>query len=376
VQEHNGNVFNGGTAIAEGLSQADIENATFKVNSAYPNHLPTNPIPGNGQWFVDENSMDPVACNPNVIIGPNWSLPEHRRLCDYYEHLKSIKDTLPNKYFIAMFHLLKLAKLKPGFVLPDCIKKDSTLLKWCGLLKLVDISYTLDTLVNKKIAINSLHLMQLDLVKSQDSIETKTLQESISNNIAQKLALYVSKSIEKNAKLDSLKMQLDLLHCDSLINILWINVWKQYIKFIKNGTIALHDRASIAEYSSKCADEYGDAVYIARMMASTFSNQDFSIFDNCFVPINTEIRSKKVHDVKSSLSIFPNPSLGDLTLSFDHLVSGKLSILNVNGEIIHQANIFGSKEYRLELNLNSGLYLVKILTDDQQEIIKKVVIIH
>ena len=89
-----------------------------------------------------------------------------------------------------------------------------------------------------------------------------------------------------------------------------------------------------------------------------YINDEYVITDYCKYSTNTEVFSQA-----SPIRLYPNPSSGSLFIESEHTYSNDatLSILDVNGRLIH-TQIISQLSEKIEIsNLLSGLYLVKIL---------------
>lgn len=143
-QIHEGNDFVGGSVRAEGLDEQELNNSRFIVNSEYPYHMPFDPIPEEG-WFFDEEGDD-FSCYGQIVTDLPEFYMDTMALCKYYNRLKELKDSLPNVFFVNLFHILKYEQTNKSFRLPDCIRKDSLITHLCGLTELVEVDRKLTTL--------------------------------------------------------------------------------------------------------------------------------------------------------------------------------------------------------------------------------------
>jgi len=77
----------------------------------------------------------------------------------------------------------------------------------------------------------------------------------------------------------------------------------------------------------------------------------------------------------TSLNIFPNPSKGSFTINHDALQNASWSLFDISGKMIHSERIAsGSTSTFVNLNIPSGVYSLRIISEDMQ--IQKSVVIE
>ena len=81
------------------------------------------------------------------------------------------------------------------------------------------------------------------------------------------------------------------------------------------------------------------------------------IFTVKFGPVNVGMESI---EGESEMSIYPNPTDGSFTISFDNSSSGKYAIYNLLGETIKEFSFDNSNQLHCEIAGPSGVYMVKI----------------
>lgn len=69
------------------------------------------------------------------------------------------------------------------------------------------------------------------------------------------------------------------------------------------------------------------------------------------------------------VKLFPNPSNGNLSLTFDHEVNGQILLYNLNGKLIFKESVSGEKVFTKFFDLESGTYLIQI--QDKDNLIQK-----
>ncbi|TVQ51524.1 MAG: hypothetical protein EA362_00180, partial [Saprospirales bacterium] len=176
-QFYHGNLFMGGTALGDGLTPQQLSNSRFFVNSEFDYHMPSNPIPGNNEWFLDEDEMEFYECPDGTNIPEQWIPFDHGGfdLCDYYSRLKTIKPLDPIKFYLSVFDLLYFSESLQDFILPNCILLDSNFQSLCGLEEMVDIVIDLEKYGQHELATDILLSYQYQWLETTDSIQRTQL---------------------------------------------------------------------------------------------------------------------------------------------------------------------------------------------------------
>jgi hypothetical protein len=366
-QPHHGNVFAGGTAEAIGLDDQELILSQFKVNPSFQNHMPSNPIPDNGEWFVPESNPEPFNCD-GIIIGPYFN----EDICEYWKILKKIKDTQPNRFFINLYHVLYRAKKDTSFHLPDCIRLDTLLTQLCGVIKITDIfaELTKPSLDQNKMATLRQHGVQY--IAETDENKKEEMRAMLHDEF---MRLKEIKENNDSLRLDSLRHDLNLLECDSVIIQKWKEILLLYIKFRVNDSVAVADRRAVLDYSMHCDDEYGDAIYLARIMASTFTDEDFDQYDGCISPPHFQPKVSNVQDLLEFVKVFPNPGTGLINIEMPHSFTGLCTVMDIMGNQIFSKPCLNAQNVEIDLSNNPGLNLIQFTTDKFSSKIFKVVII-
>ncbi len=358
ISENNGNLFFGGNAEAD---QAVVLGSQFPHNLVNANHKPANPLPAAG-WFTP-NTVVPFANCDGLIIGDNFIFAnDPTKICAYWNHLKSIRNSKPELFFVKLVHLLKYAKTKPGFVLPNCIKFDPVFQTLCGTTKIVDISVELANL--SKSSINTSYLQELqDQYKNESNDAGKA---AIKDQMSQEMAFIKPQfDNERNVdslRLDSLKDELNTINCTSIIVNKWKEILKLYINFIKQGQVQNGDKAALESYSADCSDLYGEAIHLARAMANTYNRTYYDVNDGCLE--SAEPRLTFPLNLDFNVSLAPNPTNGKVIITFSKEYSGTVNVFNTSGQQLLSQRVNKSSFHDLDIsNGISGMYLVQVISD-------------
>lgn len=103
---------------------------------------------------------------------------------------------------------------------------------------------------------------------------------------------------------------------------------------------------------------------------SQYNYSDFFIAKLAFnsLAINEQIFNSK-------LQIYPNPLISNSTIEFDkEQMNSSIKILDINGKEIKSYNFKGKKLMLEKEQMTSGFYFVKIITDEDEIIIKKLIV--
>ena len=374
LQEHHGNEFVGGSARTYELEDNELDNSIFKVNPIVSYHMPIDPVPGNNQWFVSENNLNYYHCSD--LSGPTWAPfngGDPDQLCKYWNYLKSIKDTKSEMFFVKLFHLMKYAKTKKGFVIPNCIKLDPAFQILCGLTKLVDVSMALDKTASTELNLNHISSLQLEY----DAQSNDDVKRGLKNQLMSELFTLKQDIVEEFAKdssrLDSIYNELNMINCASVIVNKWKEIYKLYIKYLNSGFVESNDRNALLTYSADCSDIYGDAIHLARALANTFDDFNFDEHDGCgFMPIP---RGSKVFEAAFDITVYPNPSSGIVNINLPQNFNGWATVTDVNGNEIVNDRISMGNLNSIDLSKNSGVYFIQFSSDSGQHTVRKVIII-
>lgn len=357
VIENWGNLFFGGNAEAD---QAVVIGSQFPYNPVNANHKPANPNPSSG-WFA-QNTVVPYANCDGLIIGDNFIFGnDPTKICAYWNYLKSIRNTKPELFFVKLVHLLKYAKTKSGFVLPNCIKFDPVFQTLCGITKIVDVSVALAKVSMSSINTTNFQSLQ-DQYKSESSDAGKA---AIKDQMSQEMTLIKPQfDNERNAdslRLDSLKNELNTINCTSIIVNKWKEILKIYINFIKQGQVQSSDRSALESYSSDCSDLYGEAIHLARAMANTYNRTYYDVNDGC-LDVSTPRYTISNEDVHASIS--PNPTTGLINIDFSGEYSGIVNVIDLSGRIVHRLNLDRAYSSNIDLSQSqAGIYFVKLTSE-------------
>jgi len=80
-------------------------------------------------------------------------------------------------------------------------------------------------------------------------------------------------------------------------------------------------------------------------------------------------------EVIEGLDISPNPTSGNLTIQLPDVISGRLSIIDVTGQVVLTQDLAYEEELSIDLfGYNSGMYLVEVVSDEGERYVERVVL--
>lgn len=362
-----GNDFLGLTesVVAKGLNDFELFNSRFEVDNTEIEHWPNNIDPPTG-WFMhdDGDGFDCINSSPSEI--PVF-FSDSTQLCKYYARLKEQKDSLPNKFFVNIFHLLKYEQINDGYSLPDCIKSDSLILSLCGLMELVKIDDGIRKLNgdNKETLILSLNNIDelRDEYKQTEGINEKaTLLSELQDSIKTIFPLLEVKKIQDSLHLDSLKIDLERIDCNEYIVQLWVDILKIYIDYLQTKDVVETDRNTLSEYGKLCADEYGDYIHMARSLIYLFDSTYYDAYDVCKEEVNIR-GSTTTMTKKLEVSVIPNPNNGQFRVQFNKVCSGSFFINDVTGQEIVRRDFENLDQIEISSLLKKGVFFFQVSTN-------------
>ena len=157
----------------------------------------------------------------------------------------------------------------------------------------------------------------------------------------------------------------------------WKKVFISYIDLIENNEVDSINHSELIDIASLCSYDFGDAVHWARALVSEFDTTNFEVFDNCREEVGPQSMILSSKDISEyDIEVYPTPSDGNLTVILpNNWEKGALEIYDLKGQLIQQENNIVSQKIKLELKVDNGTYLLKLIPDNGKQFVKKIVII-
>lgn len=175
------------------------------------------------------------------------------------------------------------------------------------------------------------------------------------------------------ASLESIKGAINSINCSEHIMQVIRDVWVAYITElgVEDFDFNLRLDANISNISQLCSDEYGDAVHLARYIASAQgSNVYYDTHDGCNDVSYSSPRSTMTEVL--AMNIIPNPTIGTLNIEFSKSTTGKLEIYTMTGSMIETRSITELDNISLELE-KTGIHIVRFIQVNGDIIIKRII---
>ena len=151
----------------------------------------------------------------------------------------------------------------------------------------------------------------------------------------------------------------------------WADIYKMYIDFMQKGEVVEENKTQILDYSMQCADKYGDAIHLARVLANTFDNTYFDVYDDC---PEEQVRPRLSKENTINAMVNPNPTSGEFSIHFDTFISGTIEVIDISGKSIHNDRLKDAIEHRLKLNVKNGIYLLNVISETGEIFVEKIVV--
>ena len=120
------------------------------------------------------------------------------------------------------------------------------------------------------------------------------------------------------------------------------------------------------------SDIYGDAIHLARSMASTFDNTKYDDYDGC---LQSPIAPRSVgSSTKLRMGVYPNPTSGIAQLEFDAEFTGQVSILDFSGRLVRVLSVDKQRQISIDAGSIPGLYVVQAIDQEGSVAVSKLVI--
>ena len=377
-QYYKGNEFYNGNCLAEGLTSEEIGQSWFFVNKTIPHHMPSNPIPGNEQWFrhqpVNEYYDD---CPEDDPRGGRTGFDDERILSDHFDRLKLERSVSPERFFVNMMHLLEYDYAREDYSLPRYITEDPV---WLQLLDWTELAEAINSLsgiskLSGQSALNqndldSISMLQKAYVEAADEATRELIYTQLSELMVRLSPAFDQESMIDSLEMDQLKNQFRSFsgRNDQMVER-WADIYTMYIDFLQKGEVAETNKAALLAYSRECADKYGDAIHLARSMANTFDKTYFDVYDDCPEVIQPRAASNTLHAI-----VQPNPTKGELNIVMENPFSGTIEVFDITGKLVYSDRCENIFEKTIHLNLNEGVFMMKITSVEGDSDIEKVLI--
>lgn len=379
-QYYKGNEFYNGNCRAEGLTDNEILQSMFFVNQNIPYHMPSNPIPGNNQWFRhDGDELSYFDDCPKDIGGGRTGFDEVSVLNAHFDDLNSQRLLFPERFFVNMMHLLLYEHARKDYSLPPYIAEDPV---WSGLTEWQELASAINSLSDiSKLSgqsqltqtdLDNLRLLQTAYAEAEDEGTRKLIYDQLNVLMSDLKPAFDAERLLDSIAINQLKFRFENLKGknDQMVGK-WADIYSMYIDFLQTGEVVEENKTQLLTYSMLCADKYGDAIHLARVLANTFDNTYFDVYDDC---PEEKIWPRTGKPGTINAMVNPNPTSGEFSIHFETVVSGSVEVFDISGKSIYSDRLKDAIDYRLKLNVKNGIYLVSVISDSGEIFDEKIVV--
>lgn len=387
IQMNHGNEYHGGSVRAffhPVTFLSDLANSKFFVDESDTYHMPSDQFPCCDLWYEDNGESDEQCTLEDVGPGgTNTFFGDPSRLCDYWDDIKALKDNDPNLFLIKVTHIIRYFDIRPWLTMPDCIALDPIFIDLCGIHMIMQSVDRLSQIGNisqdqpeLKKEIADLHRLQKEygLLRSPKKRLAKQRELQTAGNALK--PIINEKYLSDQRELLSIKHDLESIDCPEKIVRVMRDVWSKYVDQLGQTAVGQNPRldSEIEAISRLCSDEYGDAVHLARSIASSQGALEYyNEHDGC--RDNAKNSPRSIQESNSlTMVASPNPSNGIVNINFGVESTGKITLFSSQGEIVRKLSIQDQSNVQLEID-NSGVHFLKFTNQKGESFLQKIIII-
>lgn len=244
-----------------------------------------------------------------------------------------------------------------------------------------EVDYTIYETESREISKQGVYksLMNTDTVNISSELKTFVLEESDGDlgkieSLAQ--SFYAGDVIQANAANEAITGNEKTVAAIKDVNAILLNAptdsVNNYYMFTAGELLALQNIAA------QCPYEYGTAVFMAR---AALRSIDSTVYENeCELPFvlmdNKSMEAGSNAENKFGLIIYPNPAHTLLHIDCDQTFGMQVEMYNYTGKLVYMAT-FNELKNTINLDkLSSGLYTLRILSNNLQIRTEKITIIN
>lgn len=179
----------------------------------------------------------------------------------------------------------------------------------------------------------------------------------------------------KNGNYNSATSALSSISSKNNIESNYNDFYNLYSKYYANTFVDL-DNKTLLTLANKCPFTEGEVVYQARALYNIINSTIELFNNNC--PSTSSSRLKSTFTLTNNwiVNLYPNPASNELFINTNNEKEDlKITITDVNGRLIADYNSkINGFNGNIKLNMNSGIYFVTLVNQNNDKVVKKLVI--
>jgi hypothetical protein len=112
--------------------------------------------------------------------------------------------------------------------------------------------------------------------------------------------------------------------------------------------------------------------YLLKNVASVFYDNEYAGSTNAVYCTVASLNQKHIIYNHSKINVYPNPNSGNFSIDFPFEKGNRILIYNLKGQIVYNETIT-QNEAQIKTHLNSGLYILKIITQQETYSVKLII---
>lgn len=120
-----------------------------------------------------------------------------------------------------------------------------------------------------------------------------------------------------------------------------------------------------------CDEQFAEIFNETEQAFTATENGNYAVrvtFEDCVLTsdcVNIVAVSVENLDIFENTSIYPNPNLGEVNISLGSLEKVDISIVDITGKTVFEAENVRTKNYKINLDVPSGMYLVELQSEGE-----------
>lgn len=361
-QQHRGNEFTGGVAVAN-IFGDELTGSQFFVNSNYANHLPANPTPSNG-WFVNQTFIQNFyECAGSPGAPGFWNADNWDGMCAHYLYLAETYGEESPQMSLFLLNADRAADWNREDFETGCSGAPWTEGPGACEQAIVDMEKAI--LAGPADSTSYGALLAAIEAFALIAEPTEEQYQQLAQQALQAQSIYKNNYADYLQLLNDAGQLLATLPCSSNeVVSTSADILTEYIHYIQSEEDT-YDYSQMLPYAQLCADSYGRLVHLARLVAEEGqAAEDFDLYDGCLQQERPFAPGLVSDEGPSGEIIYPNPSSGLVTISFKEATTADIQIKDINGKRLKSVAI--REQFTIDLNLSdhAGINIIQVRKAD------------